>query len=215
MFRDRTEAARLLAARLTGRALERPVVLGIPRGGMVLAAELAGELGADLDVVLARKLRAPHQPELAIGAVAEDGRVSLNEVANLLPDLTPSYLLTERRRQIRRRKELFRTVRPLASLAGRSVIVTDDGIATGATMLAALQSVRAQEPKELIVAVPVAAPQQLAPIRKACDELICLSMPERFNAVGQYYRNFRQVEDDEVVELLRSAAKRESERVGE
>jgi predicted phosphoribosyltransferase len=209
MFRDRAEAAQLLGERLRDRKLERPLVLGIPRGGLVVAAGLADELGADLDVVLARKLRAPNQPELAIGAVSENGQVSLNEVANLLSDLSDDYLTKERcvqMEEIRRRKELFRPVRPAAPIAGRSVIVTDDGIATGATMLAALQGVRGHKPKELIVAVPVAAPQQLGPIRRACDDLVCLSTPERFQAVGQFYRDFRQVDDDEVIALLRAAA---------
>src|SRR5512137_1559748 len=139
MFANREDAARQLADRLRGRELVDPVVLAIPRGGVVTGAVLARELGAELDVVLARKLRAPGQPELAVGAVSEDGQVYLNHYAQEYLDVMEEYLEQERRHQmaeIARRKELFRSVRPKAPLAGRSVIVTDDGIATGSTMIA-------------------------------------------------------------------------------
>jgi predicted phosphoribosyltransferase len=139
-------------------------VLAIPRGGVVTGAVLAHELGADLDVVLSRKLRAPEQPELAIGAISEDGQIYLNHYAQEFLDVMEEYLAEERRYQlaeIARRKKLFRAVRPQASLAGRSVIVTDDGIATGSTMIAALQAVKTQKPREVIVAVPVASPDRL------------------------------------------------------
>src|SRR5512147_933122 len=142
MFRDRAEAAHLLAQRLQGRELHDPLVLAIPRGGVVTGAVLARELGAELDVVLARKLRAPGQPELAVGAIAEEGQVYLHQPIEGHLGLTAEYVARERAHQlneIARRKDLFRAVRPPAPLAGRSVIVTDDGIATGATMSAALQ----------------------------------------------------------------------------
>jgi len=209
MFRDREDAARRLAAKLKGRRLYEPLVLAIPRGGAVTGAVLARALGADLDVVLSRKLRAPGQPEVAIGAIAEDGQVYLNPQAEEVFDLLEDYLLEERRHQlaeIARRRKLFRAVRPQAPIAGRSVIVTDDGIATGSTMFAALQAVRAQQPRELIVAVPVASPDRLAEIRRWCDDVVCLLAPEEFQAVGQFYADFTQVEDDEVVELLRTFA---------
>jgi putative phosphoribosyl transferase len=208
MFHNREDAARRLAEKLTGRELYDPVVLAIPRGGVVTGAVLAGELGAELDVVLSRKLRAPDQPELAIGAITEDGQVYLNHYAELVPDLTEEYLADERRHQlaeIARRKKLFRAVRPQAPLAGRSVIVTDDGIATGATMIAALQTVKAQKPRELIVAVPVASPDRLEEVRRWCDDVVCLLAPEQFWAIGQFYEDFTQVEDEEVVALLRQA----------
>jgi putative phosphoribosyl transferase len=213
MFRNREGAAHRLAAKLKGRELYDPLVLAIPRGGVVTGAVLARELGADLDVVLSRKLRAPGNPELAVGAVSEDGRVYLNPEAREFLDLADESLAEERRRQmaeIARRQTLFRGVRPQASVTGRSVIVTDDGIATGATMIAALQAVRAQEPRELIVAVPVASPDRLEEVRRWCDEAVCLFTPELFWAVGQFYEDFTQVEDEQVVEMLREFAPAET-----
>ena len=209
MFRDRAEAARLLAKRIDGRELRDPLVLAIPRGGVATGAVLARELGAELDVVLSRKLRAPSQPELAIGAVGEDGRVYLNPMARELLDLDDEYLAGEVAHQlgeISRRKALFRAVRPQATIAGRSVIVTDDGIATGATMIAALDAARASRPFELIVAVPVASPERLREVRRHCDEVVCLLAPPSFWAIGQFYVDFTQVEDEQAVELLRAAA---------
>lgn len=210
MFRDREDAALQLAALLKGRALHNPLVLAIPRGGVVTGAVLAQELGAELDVVLSRKLRAPWQPELAIGAVAEDGGLYLCYDAEELVGPTSAYLAEERRHQlaeIGRRKKLFRAVRPAAPIADRSVIVTDDGIATGSTMIAALQTIRAQGPHEIIVAVPVAPPDRLAEIRRWCDDLVCLHSPEEFWAIGQFYEDFTQVEDGQVVELLRTVGR--------
>lgn len=209
MFVNREDAAHQLAQRLKGRELHDPLVLAIPRGGVVTGAELARELGAELDVVLSRKLRAPGQPELAIGAVTEDGRVYLNRFAQEVLDLTDEYLAEERDHQlaeIARRQRLFRGVRPKAPVAGRSVIVTDDGIATGATMIAALQVVKAEGARDIIVAVPVASPDRLAEVRRWCDEVVCLLAPKRFWAIGQFYGDFTQVEDEQVVTLLREFA---------
>jgi predicted phosphoribosyltransferase len=209
MFRNREDAARQLAQLLKGRELHDPLVLAIPRGGVVTGAVLARELGAELDVVLSRKLRAPMQPELAVGAVSDDGRVYLNHHAEELLDLTADYLAQERRHQlgeIARRKKLFRGVRPQAPVARRSVIVTDDGIATGSTMIAALQAVKTQHPREVIVAVPVASPDRLEEVRRWCDDVVCLLSPEAFWAIGQFYEDFTQVEDEQVVELLRQSA---------
>ena len=205
MFRNREDAARQLAQELKGRVLHDPLVLAIPRGGVVTGAVLAQELNADLDVVLSRKLRAPDQPELAVGAIGEDGQVYLDPRAQEMLDLTDDYLAGERRHQlaeIARRKQLFRALRPQANVTGRSVIVTDDGIATGATMIAALQVVRSHHPRELIVAVPVASPDRLAEVRLYCDEIVCLLSTPRLWAVGQFYEDFTQVEDEAVVELL-------------
>jgi predicted phosphoribosyltransferase len=209
MFRDRAEAARLLARRFDGRELRDPLVLAIPRGGVVTGAVLARELGAELDVVLSRKLRAPYQPELALGAIGEDGRVYLNPTAREFAAAGDEYLARERAHQlgeIARRKALFRAIRPPATIAGRSVIVTDDGIATGATMIAALDLARASRPDELIVAVPVASPDRLREVRRHCDEVICLLAPADFWAIGQFYADFSQVEDEEAAEWLRAAA---------
>lgn len=210
-FHNREDAARQLAETLKGRKLRDPLVLAIPRGGVTTGAVLARELGAELDVVLSRKLRAPGQPELAIGAIGEDGHVWINPNAQELVDLYPGYVAEERRHQmdeIDRRRQLFRAARPPARVTGRSVIVTDDGIATGSTMIAALQAVKSQsqKPRELIVAVPVASPDRLQEIRRWCDDVVCLLTPEDFWAIGQFYEDFSQVEDDDVVSILREFA---------
>jgi predicted phosphoribosyltransferase len=206
MFADRQDAGFQLAARLKQRALERPLVLAIPRGGVVVGAVLARELGAELDVILARKLRAPWQPELAIGAVSEDGDVHLAAFAQDVPGVTDHYLDIERSQQleeIARRQKLFREARQPAQVAGRSVVVTDDGIATGSTMFAALRILRAKKAREIIIAVPVAPATLLARLRAQCGHVECLLAPVDFGAVGAFYRDFEQVEDDEVLRLLR------------
>lgn len=206
IFRDRDDAARQLAELFRGRQLLDPLVLAIPRGGVATGAVLARELGAELDVVLSRKIRAPYQPEFALGAIGEDGRITLNPGARDVPGVTEEYLEAERQHQlseIQRRKKLIRAVRPPAQLEGRSVIVADDGIATGSTMIAALQSARARNPRELIAAAPVASPDRLAEVGKWCDETVCLLTPEEFWAIGQFYDDFSPVEDDEVIRILR------------
>jgi putative phosphoribosyl transferase len=205
-FHDRDEAGWQLVERLRGSRVEKPLVLAIPRGGVEVGAAIARGLGAELDVVLSRKLRSPHQPELAIGAVTENGEIYLNHFASAMTDVGSSFIETERRRQldeIERRKTAIRSVRPRAQIAGRTVILTDDGIATGATMIAALKMVRAAGARELIVAVPVGAPDRIDALRPLCDRVICLFEPIDFWAVGQFYRNFEQVSDTRVIELLR------------
>jgi predicted phosphoribosyltransferase len=205
-FNDREEAGWMLVERLRGQTLHDPVVLAIPRGGIETGAAIARGLGCELDVVLARKLRAPHQPELAIGAVSEDGDVYLNDFAAALTDAGSTFIEAERRRQlaeIARRRTMFRVVRPQADVKGRTVILTDDGIATGAPRIAALHTVRAAGAKEIIVAVPVGVTSRIDAIRPLCDRVICLQEPEEFWAIGQFYRTFEQVEDERVVELLR------------
>jgi predicted phosphoribosyltransferase len=209
MFIDREDAARQLVELLRGWKLHDPLVLAIPRGGIIPGAALAQSLRADLDVVLSRKLRAPHQPELAIGAVAEDGRVYLDRDIQAATGASDDYLEAERRHQleeIARRRRLFRAVRPAAPMRGRSIIVTDDGIATGSTMLAALDTINAQHAREVIVAVPVAPPDRLELVCERCDRLVYLLAPPDFVAVGQYYRSFDTVEDADVVRILRDFA---------
>ncbi len=211
MFHDREDAAGQLAEKLKSLDLRDPLVLGIPRGGVLTGAILASELNAELDVVLARKLCAPAQPEYAIGAISENGEVDLNEEALRLSRATVDYLEMERERQLEeidRRKRLIRQIRPPATIAGRSVIVTDDGIATGATMIAALKAVRLQKPHEVIAAVPVAPPNRLTEIEQYCDKVICLLAPKDFWAVGGFYTDFTQVEDEDVLRLLREASTR-------
>ena len=172
------------------------------------AAILARELGAELDVVLSRKLRAPYQPELAIGAIGEDGEVYLNAFARAVSGATETYIREERNHQIAeiaRRSKLFRAVKPPADVNGRSVIVTDDGIATGSTVLAALHVLRAKKPHEIIVAVPVAPPETLERLRPKCSHVECLLAPSNFEAISQFYEDFQQVEDEEAVRLLRES----------
>jgi predicted phosphoribosyltransferase len=209
MFADREDAARRLASKLKPLQLRDPLVLAIPRGGIVTGAILARELGAELDVVLSRKLRAPFQPELAIGAVGEDGEVYLNHHVEAAVGAGKEYIDEERKHQLReiaRRQELFRAARPQAPMTGRSVVLTDDGIATGSTMIAALHVVKTHKPHEVIAAVPVLPSQRLEIIRSLCDRLVYLLAPEDFYAVGQFYRSFEPVEDEEVVRLLREFA---------
>jgi predicted phosphoribosyltransferase len=208
MFVDREDAAQQLARDLAELPLHDPIVLAIPRGGVVTGAVLAKELNADLDVILARKLRSPFQPELAIGALGEDGSLYLNRAAATAAGVDESYLASEQRRQqaaIDDRRERFRGGRSCAPLTGRSVILTDDGIATGSTMLAALHVVNALKPREVIVAVPVAPTERLAAIRAHCDRLVCLIADDDFRSVGQYYQEFSPVEDEDVATLLKQS----------
>lgn len=205
MFLDRRDAGRRLAVELSKLPLLDPLVLGIPRGGVIPAAVIADAIRAELDVALAHKLRSPRQPELAFGAVGEDGRVYLNQHAREEIGVTESYLERERQTQfdeIRRRQKLFRAGKPAAAITGRSVILTDDGIATGSTMFAAIEVIKAQQPHELIVAIPVAPPDTLARLRRQCDRVVCLYAPSHFMAVGQFYESFPPVDDQEVVDLL-------------
>jgi predicted phosphoribosyltransferase len=208
IFNDRAEAGSLLVERLhdTDTDSEKPLVLAIPRGGIEVGAAIARGLGCELDVVLSRKLRAPQQPELALGAVSESGVVYLNRFAAAMTNAGNAYVEAERTKQlaeIDRRRKMFRAVRPQADVRGRTVILTDDGIATGATMIAALKTVRASGAKKLIVAVPVGPTDRIEALRPLCDRVECLIEPADFWAVGQFYRDFEQVSDERVVELLR------------
>lgn len=205
-FEDRFDAGRQLADRLRIRPLHLPLVLAIPRGGVQTGSAIAHGIGAELDVILARKLRAPDQPEFAIGAVAEDGAVIENPDIRGQVLCTAAELAREKAAQLARIAELrntFRAVKPAASMTGRSVILTDDGIASGSTMLAAIHAARAGSPRELILAVPVAPRYRLDSMARLVDEVCCLRVPEHFLAVGQFYRCFEQVSEDEVLRLLR------------
>jgi predicted phosphoribosyltransferase len=190
-FRDRKEAGERLAKELVGRKLQDPIVLAIPRGG----------------VVVSRKLRVPYQTELAFGALGEDGTLVLDHHLIEKVGLSSTQIQQEQdyqREQIRQRLARFRGDKPAVELANRSVIVTDDGIATGSTMLAALKTLRTKEPLELIVAVPVAPKHQLELIARHCDRIVCLYSPEDFMAVGQFYESFEPVEDQQVEQLMRA-----------
>lgn len=210
LFRNRIDAGQRLAESLKGYQGSDAVVLGIPRGGVPVAAEVARSLGLPLDVAVARKLGAPGQPELAIGACTANGGLYLND--DLIHDLGvgEAYLdrEVERKRAEARDRELrFRGGRPSPALTGRIVILVDDGLATGATIRAAVQSVRRAGPSKLVAAVPVGAPESCASLRGEVDELVCLWEPDGFMAVGQFYRDFSPTEDDEVERILREASR--------
>jgi putative phosphoribosyl transferase len=204
-FLDRAEAGHLLAIELSGLKGRNAVVLGIPRGGIIIAQELALRVEADLDIVLSRKLGTPGQSELAMGSLSEDGSVFVNEGVVQMFGVTDSDIEQEKARQmaeIQRRSRLIRHVLPKTPLKDRLVIVTDDGVATGATMQAALWAVRQEKPQRLIAAMPVASEEAIDRLAADADEIICLRQPAYFYAVGQFYIQFTQIEDEEVLRIL-------------
>lgn len=207
-FENRAQAAHLLAARLASCRGQRPVVLAVPRGAVPMGQIIAQALDGELDVVLVRKLRAPHNPELAIGSIDELGSVYL------YPDTrdlwTQSYLEAEKHEQLKVlawRRRMYGASRPPIDVAGRLAIVLDDGIATGSTMIAALRAVRARHPARLIAATAVAPADTLNRLRGEADEVVCLETPEFMFAIGNHFRDFSQVSDDEVVAVLGETVK--------
>lgn len=210
VFRDREHAARLLAGRMAELRGRNPLILAVPRGAVVMGHLLAQELDGDLDVVLVHKLGAPGEPELAIGAVDEEGRVFLDDNATLL-GVDEDYIRRESQAQLamlRKRRALYTPARPPLSPAHRLVVVVDDGIATGASMIVALHAVRRRGPARLLAATAVMPRETLPRIESAAEEVVCLALPEQFHAVGQFFEDFSQVPDDEVIALLRDAAGR-------
>lgn len=204
MFYDRTEAALALAERLKDYKGKNPLVLAIPRGAVPMAKIIADELEGAFDVVLVRKLRAPYQPELAIGSVDESGWTYIADFAASV-GADNAYIASEKRAQmetIKKRRAQYTPVRPPIDPAGRIVIVIDDGLATGATMISALHGLRDRKPAKLICAVPVSPPTTLEKVAALADEVVCLEAPSDFQAVGQFYVNFPQVGDIEVIEIL-------------
>jgi predicted phosphoribosyltransferase len=208
LFADRHDAASRLAAALGGLRGRNPLVLGIPRGGVPMARTIADRLEGEVEVVLVRKLGAPGNPEFGIGAVDDTGWAHVFGRTDLV-GADAAYLAAEKEIQVgllRARRAAYSRIKPPVDPAGRIAIVVDDGLATGATMVAALHSVRARKPQRLICAVPVAPPETVELIRRQCDELVCLEAPENFRAVGQFYRDFGQVGDAEVLDALRPAS---------
>ncbi len=208
IFEDRRDAGKKLAEALIPRS--DAVVLGIPRGGVIVAAEVADALRAPLDVVIPRKIGAPGNPELGLGAVAEGVRVLDASLIGKL-GVTPEYLereIASEEREIRRRSAVYRGGRPPVYLEGRAAVVIDDGVATGGTAVAALRWARAHGAGEVVFATPVAPAPARAHLESEADEVIILALPEGFVAVGQWYADFEQVEDEEVVSALQEASAR-------
>lgn len=207
-FRDRRDGGRVLAEALEPYRSRDPLVLGIPRGGVVVAAEVARHLGAEMDVLVARKLGAPGQPELAIGAVTADGGRWLNGAlvsslgvdAGVLDEITQAEMAEAHAREAR-----FRGVRPPPEVKGRVVILVDDGFATGATVRAAARALRRKKPARLVLAAPVGAPDTCYELLAEADEVVCPHQPSPFRAVGLFYERFDQTEDEEVAALLAEA----------
>ena len=211
MFANRTDAGRQLARELMRFQPDRPLILGLPRGGVVVCAEVAHGLACDLDVLLVKKLRAPGNPELAIGAICEEGRAFLNDEIVRMTGANEAYLAQERKERLAEmagQKNRYRTVRPRMSPTGRVAVLVDDGLATGSTMIAAIQAVALVKPKKIVVAVPVSPPETLRTIESmdAVGEVICLDTPSWFAGVGQFYEDFEQVPDEAVIAILKPFA---------
>jgi len=209
IFEDRREAGRQLGLALEGRGygMEAILILGIPRGGLVIAEEVSQVLSAPMDVIIARKLRAPYQPELGIGAVVDGDHITiLNDEVVRSVGATPAYLEREiayQKEEIDRRLRFYRGDRPPPEVTGKTVVVVDDGIATGYTFRAALEGLRRRNPQKLVGAAPVAARDSFDMLKAFADEVVCLQTPDFFMAVGAWYRNFDQVSDEEASSILR------------
>ncbi|HYW04138.1 MAG TPA: phosphoribosyltransferase family protein [Gammaproteobacteria bacterium] len=208
-FTDRTEAGRRLAEALRGQGVGgEAIVLGLPRGGVPVAEAVARVLGAELDIIIVRKLGLPGQEELAMGAIASGGGRALNEdLAGMLQldEADIARVEARERRELERREKLYRGERPAPAVADREVVLVDDGLATGATMRAAVAAVRSLGPARVVVAVPVAPSEAVERLRAEADEVICLATPEPFLAVGRWYRDFGQTSDAEVGAVLARA----------
>lgn len=207
-FRDRNEAGRQLAERLRDVLDETPVVLALPRGGVPVGYEVAVALGAPLEVLVSRKLGVPWRPELGMGAIAEGGALYLNAEVLAYADLTNEEALEVARqesRELARRVRLYRGERPVPDVKGRTVLLVDDGLATGGTARAAARAVRVLGPRRLVLAVPVAAAETAEALRGEVDEVVAVQEPPRLGSVGAWYEDFHQVDDEEVLALLRRA----------
>lgn len=216
MFRDRTEAGRLLAAEVAALAPHDPIVLALPRGGVPVAFEVAKALDARLDLVIVRKVGAPGNPELAVAAIVDGDPpdVVLNHEiveAHGLREDDLDALIARERPELERRRALYRGDRQPLSVTGKTVILVDDGAATGATMKVAVRAIKRRLPASIIVALPVASEEAVAELSREAARIVCLAKPSRFRALGHHYREFRQLSDEEVLDLLGKAA---SDRAG-
>ena len=209
VFEDRRAAGRALVPELRRCDLDNPIILGLPRGGVPLAYEIAVALRAPLDTIVVRKLGVPSQPELAFGAIASGGvRVINSDVVETvfgLDDETIEQIAGREMQELRRREQAYRLQRPYPELAGKDVVLVDDGLATGATMRAAAEAVKTKSPSSVIVAVPVGSASAVAKVAAVVDRVVCLETPASFYAVGQFYADFRQTSDEEVRQLLHEA----------
>ncbi len=206
-FEDRFDAGEKLAKEIEKRVGRPSIVLGIPRGGVVIGYVIAKKLHAKLDVIIARKIGVPGNPELAVAAVAEDGEVAVEEDVATLYRGSYEYIEREAKKEteeIKKRIEKFREGRDLTDISGKEVIVVDDGLATGTTMVAALKTLKKRKPERLIAAAPVASREAIIKVRSIADEAVVLSVPEEFFAIGEFYRDFSQVSDEEVIQYLSS-----------
>ncbi|MBC7171279.1 MAG: phosphoribosyltransferase, partial [Polyangiaceae bacterium] len=201
---NREKAGAILAKALRDyRGRDDVLVLALPRGGVPVGYVIAKELGAELDVMVVRKLGFPGQPELAMGAIASGGTTVLNpSIAAVVPSSEIEAVAVRELAELERREKAYRGGRPPAEIAGRCIILVDDGLATGATMRAAIAAVRPAQPKEVVVAVPVAPPSTVATLSREADRVVCPNQPTPFLAIGPWYQDFRQVSDREVVSLL-------------
>lgn len=211
VFKDRIEAGQLLAQRLASYKDKKNVlVLGIPRGGVVVAYEIAKELHAPLDVLVIKKVGFPGNEEFAIGAVSAEDHYLNEDVVHMVPKEYTNEQIRAKQEEVRRRYEALRGKKPLYSVKGKTAILVDDGIATGATMLLAVLTMKKQKPKNVVVAVPVAPPDSVAQLEEVADEVVCVEEPSYLGAVGQFYRDFGEVSEEDVRRLLVRASKRTS-----
>lgn len=210
VFKDRLEAGKKLALELSGRSFPNGLVIAVPRGGVVIGAEVARSLNLGLDLIIPRKLGAPHNPELAVGAVTQDGTTIFNQrLLNFLhlEENDLQCIINQEVKEIKRRMILYRGSEDYPDCKDKQLIVTDDGIATGYTMLAALRSLKKIKPGEITLAVPVAPADTLAMFKDEVDHIVCLLVPDNFYAVGQFYQYFDQTSDTEVIKILRELRK--------
>lgn len=215
MFRDRREAGQKLATELEKLGLHQPVVLALPRGGVPVAAEVAKALKAPLDLVIVRKVGAPGNPELAVAAIVDGNPpdIVLNREiveAYALDDDELRVLIAKERPELERRRLVYRGERPPLSITGKTAIIVDDGVATGTTMKVAIRALKRRSPRAIVVAIPVAPPDTLAELAQEADQVVCLSQPPRFHALGYHYRSFPQLTDDEVTDALVEARQERS-----